>query len=404
MNRFQTDVAIVGGGMVGATLACLLRDSGVTVTLLEQTPPEPFSPEQPHDLRVSAISPTSQRILASAGAWPAIAARRVCPYREMRVWEQRDRGDAHFDAAEGGSDLLGHIIENRIVQLGLWDRLASDDRVSLCAPVTIERIDYAGSGSTLLLDNGDQLHCRLLVAADGARSRVREAVGIGVSAWEYRQQALIAYVETVADQQQITWQRFLPQGPQALLPLTGNHASLVWYERPSEVQRLLQLDADAFLAELQQRFPSELGEVKTLLGRASFPLRRQHALRYVVEGAALIGDAAHTIHPLAGQGVNIGLLDAAVLAEVIASAQHDGGDIGAAAVLAEFEQRRRPHNLLMMNAMELFYRGFGSDQPLLRGVRNAALALAQRSGPLKRRAVRFAMGLEGDLPPAAKVG
>ncbi|WP_210395355.1 UbiH/UbiF/VisC/COQ6 family ubiquinone biosynthesis hydroxylase [Motiliproteus sediminis] len=404
MNRFQTDVAIVGGGMVGATLACLLRDSGLAVTLLEQQPPQSFAPGQPHDLRVSAISPASRRILESAGAWAGIAAMRSCPYRRMRVWEQRAFGDALFDAADAGSDALGWIVENPVTQLALWQVLEREERISLCAPVAIKQIHYAGDGSTLHLDNGDQIHCSLLVGADGARSRVREAMGIGVNAREYRQQALIAYVATTAAQQDMTWQRFLPQGPQALLPLTGPHASLVWYERPQEVKRLLALDGDAFIDELQQRFPPELGEVKALLGRASFPLRRQHALRYAQAGGVVIGDAAHTIHPLAGQGVNIGLLDAAVLAELLCCAQRDGRDIAGQAVLAGYEARRRPHNLLMMSAMELFYRGFGSEQPLLKGVRNLGLALAQHSGPLKQHAVRFAMGLAGDLPDAAKAG
>lgn len=402
MNRFQTDVAIVGGGMVGVALACLLDKSGVSVTLIEQQPPAAFDPEQPHDLRVSAISPASQRILTAAGAWGGVIGRRACPYRRMRVWEQRGFGDTHFDAAQGGEPVLGHIVENRVVQLALWDQMARSRTLSLCAPAAIAQLEYDPAGSELVLDNGDQVHCQLLVGAEGAQSRVREAAGIGVRAHEYDQHALIAYVETEAPQQDITWQRFLAPGPQALLPLTGHHASLVWYERPDEVARLLGLGDDDFLDQLLTRFPPELGGVRALLGRASFPLRRQHALRYVDAGVALVGDAAHSIHPLAGQGVNIGLLDAAVLSEVLSEAVTAGAAIGSRQVLRRYEAKRRTHNLLVMNGMELLQRGFGNQQPLLKGLRNLALAAAEHSGPLKKRAVRFAMGLEGDLPAVAR--
>jgi len=402
VNRFQTDVAIVGGGMVGVALACLLDKSGVSVTLIEQQPPAAFDPEQPHDLRVSAISPASQRILTAAGAWGGVIGRRACPYRRMRVWEQRGFGDTHFDAAQGGEPVLGHIVENRVVQLALWDQMARSRTLSLCAPAAIAQLEYDPAGSELVLDNGDQVHCQLLVGAEGAQSRVREAAGIGVRAHEYDQHALIAYVETEAPQQDITWQRFLAPGPQALLPLTGHHASLVWYERPDEVARLLGLGDDDFLDQLLTRFPPELGGVRALLGRASFPLRRQHALRYVDAGVALVGDAAHSIHPLAGQGVNIGLLDAAVLSEVLSEAVTAGAAIGSRQVLRRYEAKRRTHNLLVMNGMELLQRGFGNQQPLLKGLRNLALAAAEHSGPLKKRAVRFAMGLEGDLPAVAR--
>ncbi|HEY5716866.1 MAG TPA: UbiH/UbiF/VisC/COQ6 family ubiquinone biosynthesis hydroxylase [Motiliproteus sp.] len=402
MNRFQTEVAILGGGMVGAALAALLDQQGISVTLIEQQLPEPFSPDQPHDLRVSALSPASQRILASVDSWDGVLRRRVCPYQRMRVWEQRGFGDASFNAADSGEAVLGHIVENRVVQLALWEHLSTHSEVSLCAPAALQQLRYHPDGSLLTLDNGDQIHCQLLIGADGARSAVREAAGIGVQAWDYPQHALIAYVATEAAQQDITWQRFVPAGPQALLPLSGQYASLVWYEAPDEVARLQRLDDDSFLDQLSNRFPAELGGITALLGRASFPLKRQHALRYVAQGVALVGDAAHTIHPLAGQGVNIGLLDAAVLSEELGQAHQAGGSLADLQVLRRYEQRRRQHNLLVMNAMELLQRGFGNQQPLLRWARNLGLALAERSGPLKQRAMRMAMGLDGDLPLAAR--
>jgi 2-octaprenyl-3-methyl-6-methoxy-1,4-benzoquinol hydroxylase len=263
-------------------------------------------------------------------------------------------------------------------------------------------IEYSANGSRVELGDGSVISGRLLVAADGGFSRVRQAAGMGVNHRDYEQQALVLTVETAYGQQDITWQRFVPTGPQAFLPLTGPYASLVWYHGADKIRELKTLSDDALMSELIRDFPSSLGELRGIIARGSFPLRRQHALCYVKEGVALIGDAAHMIHPLAGQGVNIGLLDAAALAEVIVNAHRQGYDIGSVKVLGRYEAMRRTDNLVMMTAMDLFSRVFGNANAPLKALRNLGLGLAEHVTPAKRFFMRHAMGLDGNLPKLAR--
>ncbi|MBR9885204.1 MAG: UbiH/UbiF/VisC/COQ6 family ubiquinone biosynthesis hydroxylase [Oceanospirillales bacterium] len=402
MNQ-RYDVLIVGGGMVGATIACALAGSNLTVAVVEQQYPPAFSSEQPHDLRVSALSLASENILRHVGAWDGIVSRRLCPYRRMRVWEASDtRAATEFDASRIDRPYLGNIVENRVVQLALLERLQQIDNVDLICPAQIEAIDYSPGASLIRLQDGRELVGRLLVAADGGQSRVRDAVGIGTHKWDYDQYALVASVETAYEQQDITWQQFTPTGPLAFLPLSGNNASLVWYNTPNEVRRLMELPERRFMEELIATFPDRLGQIDQLLERGFFPLRRQHAQRYVAEGVALAGDAAHMIHPLAGQGVNIGLLDAAALAEVIIKAHAAGEAWESLDVLEQYERQRRRHNLLMMQTMDAFYRVFSNDSSPMKVVRNIGLGLAGKLPFAKDRVMQFAMGLDGDLPALAR--
>lgn len=394
------DIAIVGGGMVGATLACALEGSGLRIALIESTEPVPFAPEQPHDLRVSAVSVASVSILDAVGAWRGVAARRCCPFRRMRVWE--DRGAVEFCSEDINEPVLGYIVENRILQLALLDRLREVAEVSFFCPTKMRSIDYSAKGSSIELDDNGIIEARLLVAADGGQSQVRHAAGLGTSSWDYEQQALVMTVETAYGQQDVTWQRFTPDGPQAFLPLTGPYASLVWYHFPDRVKWLQSLPEPVLLQELRQSFPASLGEIRRIVCRGVFALRRQHALRYCKDGVVLVGDAAHMIHPLAGQGVNIGLLDAAALAEVLMKAARAGRDIGAVEVLREYESMRRTDNLVMMTTMDLFYRVFGNAHVPVRVLRNLGLELAERIAPAKRLAMRYAMGLDGRVPKLAR--
>lgn len=394
------DVLIVGGGMVGATLGCALGGSMLKVAVLEDAPPQEFAPDQPHDLRVSAVSVASASILKTVGAWKGVTGRRLCPYRRMRVWE--DRGDVEFRSEEINEPVLGHIVENRIIQLAVLERLKDFANVDLLCPVKTKRIDYTAGGSTIELEDGRVLSGRLLVAADGGYSRVRQIAGMGVAGWDYEQHAFVLTVDTGYPQQDITWQRFTPTGPLAFLPLDGPHASLVWYNTPDEVKRLKSLPDEMLMRELKQTFPDCLGEINAIAARGSFPLKRQHALNYTKEGVALIGDAAHMIHPLAGQGVNIGLLDAAALAQTLIAAKRSGRDIGSARVLEDYESMRRNNNLVMMTTMDMFYRVFGNASAPLRLVRNLGLGIAERLGPAKKMVMRYAMGLGGSLPKLAR--
>ena len=398
--KLNFDVVVVGGGMVGAAVACSLGNSGLSVAVIEQAAPQPFDPEQSHDLRVSALSIASRKILETVGAWPGIENRRLCPFRRMRVWETA--GDTEFCSDDIGYSELGYIVENRITQLALLERMQDFSNVQLFCPVTIKRIHYSAEGSAIELDDGRVLSARVLVAADGGSSRVRQAAGLGVTSWDYKQHALVIYVETDYPQQDITWQRFVPSGPQAFLPLPGHYGSLVWYNSPDEVRRLKALSNERLLQELTQAFPDCLGKIKAILGRASFPLKRQHAQDYVKQGVVLVGDAAHMINPLAGQGVNIGLLDAAALAEVLIEAYRSGKNIADLAVLKRYEQTRRYENLQMMTVMDVFYRVFSNKVLPFKFLRNLGLGLAERITPAKNKVMRYAMGIEGKLPKLAR--
>ncbi|MEE9354796.1 MAG: UbiH/UbiF/VisC/COQ6 family ubiquinone biosynthesis hydroxylase, partial [Methylococcaceae bacterium] len=349
---------------------------------------------------VSALSIASRRILETVGAWNGITARRLCPYQRLRVWEKQ--GDTEFSSNQIKQSELGFIVENRITQLAVTERLKKFKNIDFVCPAKTKKINYGADRSIVELEGGRKLATRLLVAADGGQSGVRQAAGMGVSSWDYRQHALVLSVETASGQQDITWQRFVPSGPQAFLPLSGSRGSIVWYNTPDEVRRLKSLPDSVLLDELKMTFPSCLGEIKRILERGSFPLKRQHALDYVKEGIALIGDAAHMIHPLAGQGVNIGLLDAAALAQVIVDAKNSDEDFGCLGVLKRFEKLRRRENLVMMTSMDLFYRVFSNSIFPVQLLRNVGLGLAQRLTPAKNKVMRHAMGLEGNLPKLAR--
>ncbi|MGR8998631.1 MAG: UbiH/UbiF/VisC/COQ6 family ubiquinone biosynthesis hydroxylase [Gammaproteobacteria bacterium] len=395
------DVVIVGGGMVGAAVACSLGGSLLKVAVIESSPPPAFAQDQPHDLRVSALSIASKNILETVGAWNGVVNRRFCPFRRMRVWETA--GDTEFCSDDINYPELGYIVENRITQLALLERLQNFDNVELICPASIDKINYsAGKINEVELDNGRILSAKVLVAADGGQSKIRQAVGLGVTSWDYKQHALVLYIETAYGQQDITWQRFTPSGPQAFLPLTGHYGSIVWYNSPDEVHRLKNLPYEQLKDELVAAFPACLGKVNSVLGVASFPLKRQHAQDYVKPGIVLVGDAAHMINPLAGQGVNIGLLDAAALGEVLIDAYKKGLELGDLSVLKHYEKLRRKENLKMMTVMDAFYQVFSNDFLPLKFLRNLGLGLAERISPAKTKVMRSAMGLEGNLPKLAR--
>jgi len=397
----KIDIVIVGGGMVGLTIACALGGTRLRVAVVEQVLPDAFSSDQPHDLRVSALSLASKTILQQVGAWEGILARRFCPFKRMRVWETA--GDTEFNSDEIDMPELGYIVENRVTQLALLEQLVKFDNIELIAPSTIKTIQYGSEKSSVIyLDNGDKLSCRLLVAADGGHSRVRQIAGLGVTSWDYQQHALVIYVETDYPQQDITWQRFVASGPQAFLPLSGQYASIVWYHSPDDIRRLKTLSNELLMQELIMFFPDCLGKLKRVIGYASFPLKRQHAQQYVKPGVALAGDAAHMINPLAGQGVNIGLLDAAALAEVLINADLKGEDIADGQVLKRYEKMRRNENLTMMTVMDAFYRVFSNEILPVKVLRNLGLGLAERIAPAKKKVIRMAVGLDGNLPKLAR--
>ncbi len=404
----QADLIIVGAGMVGSTLALALEGSGLDILVLDASPLEAadFDPQGGFEPRVSALSAASQRIFERLGAWPGMSARRVSPYTDMHVWDGSGTGQIHFSAATVHAEVLGHIVENRVVQDALLETMQRRGGQRLLGAARLERLERTPQGWQLTLDDGRQLNAPLLVAADGANSAVRRLAGCETREWDYLHQAIITSVRCSEPHQRTAWQRFTDGGPLAFLPLERDGdqhwCSIVWSVTELEARRLMALDDAAFRAALGRAFEQRLGEVEEVDPRLCIPLRQRHAKRYVQPGLALIGDAAHTIHPLAGQGVNLGLLDAAVLAEVIEAAMARGERPEDIRVLSRFERRRMPHNLAMMAAMEGFERLFQADPLPLRWLRNTGLKAVQALPEAKALFVRQALGLSGDLPELAR--
>ncbi len=404
----QADLIIVGAGMVGSTLALALEGSGLDILVLDASPLEAadFDPQGGFEPRVSALSAASQRIFERLGAWPGMSARRVSPYTDMHVWDGSGTGQIHFSAETVHAEVLGHIVENRVVQDALLETMQRRGGQRLLGAARLERLERTPQGWQLTLDDGRQLNAPLLVAADGANSAVRRLAGCETREWDYLHQAIVTSVRCSEPHQRTAWQRFTDDGPLAFLPLERDGdqhwCSIVWSVTELEARRLMALDDAAFRAALGRAFERRLGEVEEVDPRLCIPLRQRHAKRYVQPGLALIGDAAHTIHPLAGQGVNLGLLDAAVLAEVIEAAMARGERPEDIRVLSRFERRRMPHNLAMMAAMEGFERLFQADPLPLRWLRNTGLKAVQALPEAKALFVRQALGLSGDLPALAR--
>ncbi len=404
----QADLIIVGAGMVGSTLALALEGSGLDILVLDASPLEAadFDPQGGFEPRVSALSAASQRIFERLGAWPGMSARRVSPYTDMHVWDGSGTGQIHFSAETVHAEVLGHIVENRVVQDALLETMQRRGGQRLLGAARLERLERTPQGWQLTLDDGRQLNAPLLVAADGANSAVRRLAGCETREWDYLHQAIVTSVRCSEPHQRTAWQRFTDDGPLAFLPLERDGdqhwCSIVWSVTELEARRLMALDDAAFRAALGRAFEQRLGEVEEVDPRLCIPLRQRHAKRYVQPGLALIGDAAHTIHPLAGQGVNLGLLDAAVLAEVIEAAMARGERPEDIRVLSRFERRRMPHDLAMMAAMEGFERLFQADPLPLRWLRNTGLKAVQALPEAKALFVRQALGLSGDLPALAR--
>ncbi|MGV6988575.1 FAD-dependent monooxygenase [Testudinibacter sp. P80/BLE/0925] len=387
----QKEVIVIGGGMVGSAAAVGLAQLGLNVHIIERGALPHFAAEQPYDIRISAISVASVQLLKALHAWDAIRAMRVCPYRTLETWEI-DGFSTLFSAQDLDLPELGYMVENNLIQLGLWQSFAAYPNLSTSVQQPIEHIEKCGQDWQIRLANGDSYAAPLLLACDGANSQLRQIAGIGLTGWQYRQSCLLILVETALEQQDITWQQFFPSGPRAFLPLLGNQGCLVWYDSPERIRQLQQLPLEQLDQEITAAFPTRLGAVKSRQA-ASFPLTRRHAQAYYKKGIVLLGDAAHTINPLAGQGVNLGFKDVKVLLNVIADAQKCGQAIDDETVLARYQRLRQKDNLLMQSGMDLFYKGFKHDVLPLKMLRNAALLAVNKITPIKKRALKYALGL-----------
>ena len=391
MTILHKDVAVVGGGMVGGALALGLAQQGFSVAVLEKNPPADFDPTSQPDVRISAISASSVQLLRDLGVWDAVLAMRAHPWRRLETWEWQT---AHvvFDAAELKLPNLGYMVENNVLQLALWQALEAHPQVALLHGASLQDMQVEGDSHILHLDDDRKVAARLVVGADGALSQVRQQAGIGTNGWQYPQSCMLITVQCDNEPGDSTWQQFSPTGPRAFLPLFDNWASLVWYDTPARIRQLQSLPMPQLQREIASHFPQRLGAV-TPVAAGAFPLTRRHAQQYVQPGLALIGDAAHTIHPLAGQGVNLGYRDVDALLDVLADARGIGENWASLPVLQRYQARRRVDNLLMQSGMDLFYAGFSNDLGPLRVLRNVGLMAAQRAGVLKRQALKYALGL-----------
>ncbi len=413
------DVVIVGAGMVGATIACGLARSNLKVAVIDPQEAIPYVEEETPHIRVSAISFASEQVLKHVGAWQYISAKRICPYRRLAVNEMPAKDGlaaklpdisnwarTEFNADVIGQSHLGHIIENDIVHLALHEQMAQLDSLSIFCPDEVVSMNLQGTQKKIVLSQHGEITTRLVIGAEGAHSKVRIEAGIGQTREQYEQQAFVCTVRYQGVQEDITWQSFTPHGPIAFLPLSdvaGQHyASLVWYDSPDSIAYLKKLNDAELLDHFKREYPDTLPDLLSIEERASFPLYRSHALSYFKQGVVLAGDAAHTINPLAGQGVNLGLLDAAVLIEVLIQANMNNEDIASEQVLKRYQKARRTENQIMMTVMDAFYYGFSNQILPLRILRNIGLGLANNAGFAKHNVMKYAIGASGDLPKLAK--
>ena len=392
------DLIIVGGGMVGASLACALGNGPLRIGVLESHQAQTEWPEESYDIRVSAITRATEKVFRMIGAWEGMAARRATPYDAMQVWDATGTGSIGFDCADLGEPDLGHIIENRVILAALLECMAQFENVELLCPAQVAELQRDGHAATLTLEDGRILSAALIVGADGANSWVRQQAGITTTGWPYEQTAVVATIKTEKHHRGVAYQRFMPEGPLAFLPMPEGLSSIVWSTSPERSAELIEMDEAQFLAELQFTFGDKLGAMVSTGPRGAFPLLLRHANRYSDERLVLVGNAAHAIHPLAGQGLNLGVSDIAALAEVLLSAHSEKQDIGELAVLRRYERWRKADNVAVMAAMDGFKRLFSNDITPLKVLRNIGLTLADNAGPAKNAMMRRALGLSGDLP------
>ncbi|MFP8967621.1 UbiH/UbiF/VisC/COQ6 family ubiquinone biosynthesis hydroxylase [Pokkaliibacter sp. CJK22405] len=403
MSEMHTEIAVVGAGMVGAAVALGAAQQGWQVTLIDPRPaPMTSLPSidasagdevSSYDVRVSALTESSRRLLEQLGVWEAMARTRISPYQHMHVWDSEGIGKIHFDAAEMHCHTLGHIVENRVTVMALHQQLEQAGVRWLSGKVKSLSLPESGM-RCIQLESGERLQAKVIVGADGAESRVRQLSGIARVDRDYGHSALVATVKTSGTHQYTAWQRFMPKGPLALLPLADPHlVSIVWSSEPEHCRELMALDDDSFCGLLTECSEAVLGTVEAVSERTSVPLKMRHALSYQTDQVVMVGDAAHTIHPLAGQGVNLGFKDVEALLTQWQQAKARKRSPGEARWLQAYQRQRKADNWLTMAGMSGFKHLFGSRQPVLTLARNLGLTWTDQLPLLKRQMAARAMGL-----------
>ena len=401
MDTQEFDIAIVGAGLVGASLACAiaqqLQATSLRIALIEASDDIHNYDGESFDPRVVALTQASQNLLTRLGVWEEIEHARVCAYRDMHVWDGEGTAEIHFNTADVRANHLGHIVENSVVVNALRKKITEYSQITLIQPAYVKSLDN-GNGVTIILDNGNTLVTRLLVAADGAHSTVRELANFETREWEYGHKAIITTVQTELSNQLTAWQRFMRTGPLAFLPLSTinekHFCSIVWSAQSDFADELMQLNDEDFCNRLAHSFEYKLGKIINTAERFVIPLRQRHAKTYIQPHIVLVGDAAHNIHPLAGQGVNLGLLDVNVLAQEIERALQRKIPLNDFSILRRYQRQRLTNNLIMMSAMEGFKRLFGSESLVLTWLRNAGMRQLNSLTELKKIIVKAAMGLD----------
>jgi 2-octaprenylphenol hydroxylase len=396
-------VTIIGGGLVGLLFAALLSRAKIPVTIIEIQEPLLHKDEIGFDARVSAINAVSQRLLENIGVWQLLRPKTFSPLRKLIVWDSLGGAEIEFDCATIGALALGAIVENREIIRVLWQQLQADENVTMITQVTPKELIQRTDHIEIILDNEEKILTRLVVGADGGKSWLRQQMHSEVVEQSYEQSAIVAVVKTQLPHLQTGWQAFFPAGVLALLPLSdSHHCAIVWSTPTARAHELMLIDENQFNDELNTAFGLRLGEIKRQSAAQAIPLIMRHAKHYVQSRLALIGDAAHTIHPLAGQGVNLGLMDAACLAQCIIDAQQEQRDFTSLRVLRRYERWRKGDNALMLLAMRGFKELFNTTSPLIVQARNVGLSVTNKLDVVKNYFMRLAIGESQDLPHVAR--
>jgi 2-octaprenyl-6-methoxyphenol hydroxylase len=395
----MADVLIVGGGLVGAALSLALAQAGLEVIVVDRVD-QRGQLDAGFDGRASAIAQAPKRMLSHLGIWEHLA--EATPILDIRVADGASNLFLHYDHAEIGDAPLGYMVENRHMRSALFQTLRQLPGVTYIAPAEITGVERASDGARLTLKDGSVLEAPLVIGADGRKSYLRGQTDIALTRWSYKQTAIVCTIAHEKPHNNVAHEHFLPSGPFAILPISGNRSSIVWTERESLVPDIMELDDAAFLESLGQRFGDFLGELSLAGPRWTYPLDLQFAHRCIDKRLALVGDAAHGMHPIAGQGLNLGLRDVAAIAEVVIEAHRLGLDIGASHILERYDRWRRFDAMLMLSLTDGINRLFSNDIAPVRLARDLGLAFVNRSGPLKRFFMRHAMGEAGRMPKLLK--